>query len=49
MSQPLVAQFEGRLARSRKSVIFRTIVITIKLLAVYVLSLKDAAFFYQQF
>lgn len=37
------------LSRGRRGQLLRTIVITAKLLAVYVMSLKDAAFFYQQF
>lgn len=35
--------------RDRRALLLRTLVITVKLLAVYVMSLKDAAFFYQQF
>lgn len=37
------------LSQGRRGLLLRAIVITAKLLAVYVMSLKDAAFFYQQF
>ena len=38
-----------RATGSPHSLLLRVVVITAKLLAVYVMSLKDAAFFYQQF